>query len=151
MSVLNIDKTPSLKPHTQVSKEEIHTLKSLHELSPNSVYYNCLRCTPTLMLAVRDSGSERNVIGGRLVCHPKQSVGVTPSTEIESASGTPPQAISLWKCDKDKRISSHTQRRFQSGTSIHLSISSQTHGRDNHTHAHTIQASGRLSAAASLL
>ncbi len=37
MSVLNIDKTPSLKPaHIKVPKEEIHTLKSLHELSPNS-------------------------------------------------------------------------------------------------------------------
>lgn len=41
------------------------------QIESNSVYYNCLRCTPVLILAIRDSGSERNVIGGRLVCHPK--------------------------------------------------------------------------------
>lgn len=41
------------------------------QIESNSVYYNCLCFTPVLILAIRDSGSTRNVIGGRLVCHPK--------------------------------------------------------------------------------
>lgn len=137
MSILKITETAQILSTCKPHRKKYTQGEVTPWIESNSVYYNWLRCTPALLLAIHDSGSERKVTGDRLVCHPKTvGIYVTPSSESELASGTPPWAISSWNRNKDKRISSHTKTLSIWHKYTPFNFLSDTQQRQSHTRSH---------------